>query len=113
MALTKEHLAYEERIVWEIPIEELAYVRETIARAGTRQRPVPWDGAGRRVGYAILAPDAPNGGYSGVFPRRVFFLKSGDRYFDPDGAYEVGFPTEAVDPETIEAGKRGELPLLQ
>lgn len=69
----------EERIVWEEDIDRLDYVRETQERAGTRQRPVPWLGEGRWVGYAVLASDAENDNRPGVFERRVFFLKDYDR----------------------------------
>lgn len=108
-------IAHETEIIWEIPIAEVDYVREAVEYAGTRQRPVPWHGAGVRVGYAVLADDAPNSGNPGIFIRRVFYLKKrrgrvdGDRYFHPDGTYSSGVPTEAVDPRTVAPGKRGEL----
>ncbi len=99
----------EERIVWEEDIDGLDYVRETVATAGTRQRPVPWYGDGRRVGYAVLAPDAENDGSPGSFLRRVFFLKDYDRDSDPGGVYGRSAPSEAVDPRTVTPGVPGRL----
>ena len=99
----------EERIVWDEDVDVLDYVRETVALAGTRGRPVPWRGEGRRVGYAVLAPDAENNGSPGRFLRRVFFLKDYDRDSDPGGTYSHGAPSEAVDPRTVAPGVPGKL----
>lgn len=114
--MTKKHcphanadLSHEIAIVWDEPIEKLQYVREVIQHhAGTRQRPVPWNGSGRRVGYAILDKKA-TGHLRGYWARRVFFLNEGDRDTDPDGCYKTGAPCEAVDPATVAPGKPGEL----
>jgi len=98
---------HEIEIVWERDPEAMEYVREKYRYAGTRQRPVPKKGiAGERVGYTVLADDAPNV-YPGQFRRRYFFLKDHDR---PQGGdvYETGTPAEGVDPLTVEPGKPGE-----
>lgn len=107
MIFSEEHLEHEKEIQWEIPVGEVDYVRETTEYAGTRQRPVPCHRRGERVGYATLEEDAPNL-RPGTFLRRVFFLKPEDRYYMPDGNYSYGAPSEAVDPRTVEPGKRGE-----
>ncbi|MCS3937318.1 hypothetical protein GGP80_003328 [Salinibacter ruber] len=103
--ISDKRLQKEAEIVWEVPIEDLDYVRETITLAGTRTRGVPWNGEGKRVGYAVLEEDASSRS-PGRFNRRVFFLKSYDRP-DGDGTYATGCPSEAVDPRTVEAGQGG------
>ncbi|MFB7370330.1 DUF6009 family protein [Streptomyces sp. NPDC056222] len=52
---------------------------------------------------APSAPDAP-----GAFARRVFWVKEHDRS-RPDGVYNSGALTEAVDPRTVAPGVWGEL----
>jgi hypothetical protein len=108
MILSETNLEHELKIVWEIddPMA-LPYVRETLVRAGTRQRGVPWRKQGRRIGYAVLTPTAPSL-RPGTFPRRLFFLKPYDRSEKPEGTYSKGAPMEGVDPRTIEPGKPGE-----
>lgn len=107
MILTERALRHEVRIVWEIddPMS-LPYVRETVVKAGTRQRGVPWKGQGKRIGYAVLASGAPSL-RPGTFERRLFFLKPYDRSEEPDGTYSTGAPAEGVDPRTIEPGSAG------
>ncbi len=102
-----EYISQELSIHWDESIENLDYVRESIAYAGTRQRGVPWHGAGRRVGYAILRSDADNDGHRGYFERRVVWLKDYDRDSDPHGVYETGTPSEGVAPLTVAPGIRG------
>lgn len=105
-----QKLTHESDIVWEIDIDDIDYVREGFATAGTRSRPVPWSdhNEGKRVGYAVLTDTAPANG-PGRFERRVFFLKSHDRNEDPDGVYENMAPSEAVDPQTVAAGEPARL----
>lgn len=100
----KEH---EVRIEWEQEPEQYDYVRASTQPAGTRQRPVQ-EPVGERIGYGVLDSNAPNSGNPGVFIRRVFWLKEGDRVFDPTGVYESGCPSEAVDPRTVAVGVRGD-----
>lgn len=97
-------LSSEQSIIWEEDIDRLDYVREIELPAATRQRPVPWRGEGRRVGYAVLRPDARNSGSPGTFNRRVFFLKDYDRDTEPAGIYEIGEPAEAIDPRLVRPG---------
>jgi hypothetical protein len=97
----------EESIVWEQDPATLPYVRETLAYAGTRQRPVRWRGPGRRVGYAVPRADARSG-HPGTFTRRVFWVKPYDRSEAPDGIYRTGCPSEGVDPLTVAPGVPGE-----
>ena len=107
--MDKRALTQEECIVWEEDVETLDYVWEIVVNAGTRRRPVPWHGEGRRVGYAVLTRDAENDGLPGMFGRRLFFLKGHDRDSAPNGVYSTGAPCEAVDPRTVRPGLRGEL----
>jgi len=105
-----EDVEHEDGIVWLEPPERFPYVRQEVVTAGTRRRPVPWRGrAGRVVGYATLAPDAPNTGYPGMFRRRVFWVREYDRSEQPDGPYRTGAPAEAVDPLTVRPGVLGEI----
>ena len=99
-------------IVWDEDISHLDYVREIVVYARTRQRPVPWHGEGRRVGYTVLSKEAPNfaePGESRMFLRRLFFLLEHDRDRDPDGVYSTGAPMEAVDPRTVRPNVKGQL----
>jgi len=104
-----EGISQELSIHWDEPIENLDYVRQSMAYSGTRSRPVTWRGPGRRVGYAVLQPDADNvGRHRGSFDRRVFWLKDYDRDSDPNGVYQTGVPSEGIDPLTVAPGIWGE-----
>jgi hypothetical protein len=88
---------YEVEIVWEVDVAGLPYVREYVEQfASDRQRPVSWRGGGRRVGYSVLAPDAPRHPGTDGFVRRVFWLSDDDPY--PSWPW---VPVEAVDPRTV------------
>ncbi|MCG3039181.1 DUF6009 family protein [Streptomyces sp. S1A] len=103
-------LRHEDGIVWTEDTERLDYVREYVDQAATsRRRPVPWRGAGRRVGYSVLAPAAPNNGQPGMFTRRVFWVNDHDRSEQPDGVYATGTPSEGVDPRTVAPGAWGRM----
>ncbi|WTC17131.1 DUF6009 family protein [Streptomyces cellulosae] len=106
----RKALEYEDDIVWTEDIERFEYVRQSVElSAGTRRRPVPWRGTGRRVGYAVLCPDAPSGDVPGNFVRRVFWVKEYDRSEQPNGTYRHSAPSEAVDPRTVAPGVWGKL----
>src|SRR5829696_5174677 len=102
-------LDYEIEIVWEEPIGNLDYVRESRIIQKTNSRrpprcPVP---NGRRIGYSILSKSARP--VLGGFIRRVFWLKDYDRDgSSPDETYKTGWPAEGVDPKTIKPGMRGQ-----
>ncbi len=102
-------LEHEERIVWTEDVGDFDYVRQTVARLSTtRQKPVGWNGTGRRVGYSVLRSDAPSGD-TGRFVRRVFWVKDYDRSEQPEGTYKTCAPSEAVDPRTVAPGVLGKL----
>ncbi|MEV5583871.1 DUF6009 family protein [Streptomyces parvus] len=106
----KAALEHEEQIVWTEEVEEYDYVRQSVDRSSsTRRRPVAWTGAGRRVGYAVLKPNAPSGDMPGRSIRRVFWVKEHDRSEQPNGTYKTTAPSEAVDPRTVAPGVWGEL----
>jgi hypothetical protein len=106
--MNERNLCHEVGIVWEEDIDRLDYVRATVMEAvKTRQKPIPWPGPGRRVGYSILAKDAPRNHY-GYFTRRIFWLKDYDRDSRPMGDYRQGVPHEGVDPRTVQPGIWGE-----
>ncbi|WP_267882468.1 DUF6009 family protein [Streptomyces microflavus] len=78
------------------------YVRQSVDRSSsTRRRPVVWAGVCRRLGYAVLKPNAPSGDVPGRFIRRVFWVKEHDRSEQPEGTYKTTAPSEAVDPRTV------------
>lgn len=107
-----QSLEHETKIHWMESPDQFDYVRERMAVAGTRTRPVPWEGksqgAGKMVGYAILDPDAPS--YApGKFWRRVFVVCEHDRSAAENGPYDDGTaPVEGVDPSTVEPGVPGQ-----
>jgi hypothetical protein len=91
---------HELEIVWAFDdIAEIEYVRVAWSYENTRARR-PNCVAGTLVGWATLDPNArrPHGGQ---FLRRYFWLADHDRAFDPDGIYQWGAPSEAVDPLTV------------
>jgi len=99
------NLDLESEIVWEEDPESFDYVREFELTTCGRKRISKWTMEGRRVGYAVLRPDAPHDShFPGRFTRRVFFLKAYDRDSGPNGVYSTGAPAEAVDPRTISPG---------
>ncbi|MEU6662286.1 DUF6009 family protein [Streptomyces sp. NPDC046821] len=103
-------LEHEDGIVWTEDAERMDYVRQSVDLfATTRRKPVAWNGSGRRVGYAVLNPDAPSGDEPGRFARRVFWVKNYDRSEQPKGTYRDHAPSEAVDPRTVAPGVWGEL----
>ena len=98
--------SHEIGIVWEEDISKLRFVREDIDPwARWRQKPVRWSGAGRRVGYSVLAKDAPNNfGFPSCFIRRVFWVRTAE--FED---YKTGAPLKAVDPYTVAPGVPGRM----
>ncbi|MCC5031885.1 DUF6009 family protein [Streptomyces sp. WAC 00631] len=103
-------LEHEDGIVWTEDVGAFDYVRQSVELSvSTRRKPVPWRGHGRRVGYAVLRPDAPSGDVPGKFVRRVFWVKEHDRSEQPNGMYKRSAPSEAVDPRTVAPGVWGEL----
>ncbi|MGW1595410.1 DUF6009 family protein [Streptomyces sp. NPDC002343] len=110
MGENPEALEHEDGIVWTEDVEAFDYVRQSVEPSvSTRRNPVPWRGSGRRVGYAVLRPDAPSGVVPGKFVRRVFWVKEHDRSEQPNGTYKRTAPSEAVDPRTVAPGVWGEL----
>jgi hypothetical protein len=103
-------LEHEVEIVWEEDITHLDYVREWVYTYPRRRLIRQWGMDGRRVGYSVVAPDAPAewdmGGWVG-FWRREFFLKAHDRDSKPRGVYSTGCPIEGVDPRTVRPGVPG------
>ena len=107
-------LRHEVEIVWEEDPRRLDYVREKLDMYPNRRRITKWVGAGRRVGYSVVGPNAPNergfwGGWMGFY-RREFFLLEHDRNSEPGeaGCYGIGCPIEGVDPRTVRPGVPGE-----
>jgi hypothetical protein len=105
-------LKHEVEIVWEEDPDDFDYVRERLDTYPNRRRIKKWRGAGRRVGYSVVALDAPSErGLWGPlgFYRREFFVLDHDRDSEPGGCYgSVGCPIEGVDPRTVRPGVPGE-----
>ena len=102
---TAGSVQWEASIHWDEDPKKHEYVRQVWLRAGTRQRPVKQP-SGRRVGYAILRPDAPSDSPRSFY-RRCFYVMGHDRSLDPEGAYTLSCPVEAVDPLTVRPGVAG------
>ncbi|MBZ4018034.1 DUF6009 family protein [Streptomyces purpurogeneiscleroticus] len=102
-----EDLTYEVDLVWLEDIADLDYVRQSLDRLSGRRRKPAYHRDGRLVGYAILGPEAKASRASGTYLRRVFWLAPHDRDQQPDGLYEIGAPSEAVDPRTLQPGVKG------
>jgi hypothetical protein len=105
-------IQHEDEIRWIEDPSQFEYVRERLAVAGTRTRPVPWSskaqGAGRKVGEAVLS-DSASSFSPGKFERRVFVVCDRDRSEPGQDEYDKGTaPMEGVDPSTVEPGKPGE-----
>jgi hypothetical protein len=98
---------YESHIVWLENIANIPYVREYLLHncRGRKGRIKYQDF--KVVGWTELHQTAPNNGNPGCFSRRIFWLKSYDRFLQPDGLYSTGCPVEAVDPLTVSVGEAG------
>ncbi len=100
-----DSILHEERIVWLTDAVDLPqYVREAFCATSTPcgRPPEARNLPGELVGFAELAPDAPDMGCPGVYFRRIFWLKASD-------PYSSDVPTEAVDPLTVRPRVRGTL----
>ncbi|CAM5549380.1 hypothetical protein SALBM135S_09781 [Streptomyces alboniger] len=100
-------LSHETDVVWLEDISGLDYVRQALDRLPKRGGVPAYHRGGRMVGYAVLGPGAPSSRASGTFLRRVFWLLPHDRDSRPDGLYRCGAPSEAVDPRTVAARRKG------
>ncbi|WP_394427381.1 DUF6009 family protein [Streptomyces sp. SGAir0957] len=98
----------EARIVWLEDIAGLEYVRQAVHGTPYRKGKPNFDGLGRLVGYAELAPSVERDPQTSLFHRRVFYLVPHDRDSEPDGDYRTGSPGEAVDPQTVDICQVGE-----
>ncbi|MCZ0984300.1 DUF6009 family protein [Streptomyces sp. x-45] len=106
--LTDTDVTGEATIVWLEDITTLEYVRQAVHGTPYRVGKPPFDGLGRLVGYAELAPTVQRDPETSLFHRRVFFLVPHDRDSAPNGDYRTGSPGEAVDPLTVAARRTGE-----
>lgn len=97
----ESYLRFESNIVWLRNINNVPYVREHFNQCCSRRKGKLKYGDHEVVGYAELENDAPNTGTNGCFARRVFWLAEHDRVNQPNGTYQTGCPSEAVDPLTI------------
>ncbi|MEU1408076.1 DUF6009 family protein [Streptomyces sp. NPDC005728] len=100
-------LAHEIAIVWLEDIDDLDYVRQSLDRLPSRRGKPDYQRDGRMIGYARLSPGARASRISGTYRRRVFWLLPHDRDSAPDGPYDFGAPSEAVDPRTVTPGVKG------
>lgn len=105
--ITDDEIAHETELVWLEDITDLDYVRQSLDRLPSRRGKPAYHRDGRLVGYAHLGPDAKASRSSGTFRRRVFWLLPHDRDTEPEGLYATGAPAEAIDPRTLNPGRRG------
>lgn len=104
-------LETESELVWLMDIRDIDYVREGHWVSGSRTRPPAkqWNET-RVVGYTRLKPKAEvDEDPFRSFHRRIFTLRTYDRYYDPEGTYRIGCPSEAVDPRTVIPTQKGRL----
>ena len=101
----REDLSNETKIVWLEDIEKFDYVREGLHRTTQRRGRISKTRFDHLIGWAEVAKQGP-----GITPyaRRVWYLRSHDRYPDPEGVYATGCPAEAVDPRTVKLGVAGQ-----
>ncbi|MFI1441771.1 DUF6009 family protein [Streptomyces fructofermentans] len=102
-----EEIAHETELVWLEDATLLDYVRQSLDRLPSRRGRPAYHRDGRMVGYAILGKDAKPSRHSGTFRRRVFWLLPHDRDQQPNGLYETGAPSEAIDPRTVTPRVKG------
>lgn len=100
--MIRKSLENETEIVWLEDIENLDYVREALVQTVKSRGPVRKIAAGRNVGYANVrrVPGAR------FYERRLFYLKPYDRD-SGDPVYQIGCPSEAIDPRTVQVGVPG------
>lgn len=109
MTFVKEDaLKDEKNIVWLEDLDDYPWVRESSTNFRTKQgisknRQSEIERGGRKlIGYGELKDDAPS---SGHYERRIFIIRKDD-YEN----YKNDYPTEAVDPLTVEAKILGSYP---
>ncbi|MER5500843.1 MULTISPECIES: DUF6009 family protein [unclassified Streptomyces] len=105
--IAEDEINHEVDLVWLEDIADLDYVRQSLDRLPTRRGKPAYHRDGRMVGYTLLGPKAKASRSSGTFRRRVFWLLPHDRDSEPEGLYATGAPAEAVDPRTLEPGRKG------
>ncbi len=101
------NLSNEIDIIWLHDPKDFEYVRQTF-RTGWDKPPTPkeFELEGQiLVGYAINSKN--QSATKRWYKHRIFYVKSGDRYCQPQGVYQIGCPVEAVDPLTIKPGFPG------
>ena len=102
-------LLYESSIVWLEDIATLPYVREmTVPQCKSRRGPLRQGSGGRIVGYSTLQADAPADRSSGMFTRRVFYLKDSDSHASRIAGHRL--PANAVDPRSVLPGAASQSP---
>jgi hypothetical protein len=89
-------------IVWMEDPLQFTYLRERKYTSNHRTIPVKkilFCEQKRIIGYEIISHKR------GMYNFRLWWLKTYDRDFDPEGAYKYNQPYEAVIPSSIESGK--------
>ncbi len=104
----------EDKIIWLKDRDALArmgYVRESWLLCPIRTGPVRALPGEMLIGYVVLKKTAAKCDERG-YCRRIFTLRSEDRFCDPRGIFRDSMPSEAVDPLLVEAGRPGRRPIL-
>ena len=107
-------LADEVAIEWMpgVALASFSYIRQRIERTRRRAGKPAFDRDGTLLGWGNLGPNAavkfPDSPHRWL--RRVFYLNNNDVDANPSGPYQVGTPTEAIVPSTVEVGVLGKHP---
>ena len=99
-------LSYEQSIVWLQPLDGLDFARVAFVRDATSRRgPLAIGGAWMILGYSKLTEDAPRARETGLYTRRIFYLKEEDSLLNMNQ-----FPKGSIDPRSVLPSVFGEPP---
>jgi hypothetical protein len=106
VTVSTELLTHEQHIQWTCSQKQIGsypYIRQGIVYEDTPGDPIQRIENGEVVGYGILDPKAPKDPSTKKYLRRVFYL------FPCDQQCLKKIPLEAVDPQTVYPGEKGEI----
>jgi len=109
MSMTNYPYADEEKIIWMEDRESLArmkFVRQKFLFCSIRTGPLRPPAGEMLIGYATLKKSVPGVDEKG-FCRRIFTLRPDDLCDSLGDAAKLPLPEEAVDPQSVQAGKPG------
>lgn len=103
--MSENVLELESEIVWlREDLHLMPYIREAfLSTTRPYSKPPKSNKEKVIVGYAMLKPGLKSTRGASYLIRH-FYLKPQDRYFDPNGTYKTDYPSDAVDPMSIQVG---------